>query len=87
MHLLVSGRVQGVGFRATAADVADRLGLIGWVRNRPNGAVEIEAEGPGPQMAEFVAWCRQGPRYARVDKLELGELAPGGGETVFEVRR
>ena len=87
MHLLVSGRVQGVGFRAMTADVADRLELTGWVRNRPDGSVEIEAEGPDPQLAEFVAWCRHGPRYARVDTLELGELAPGGGETAFEVRR
>jgi acylphosphatase len=87
VHLLVLGRVQGVGFRAMAADVADRLELIGWVRNRPDGSVEIEAEGPDPQMAEFVAWCRHGPRYARVDTVELGELALGGGETVFEVRR
>ena len=63
----VSGRVQGVGFRATTVDVARRLGLGGWVRNLPTGEVELEAEGPDEALDALLAFLQTGPRGARVD--------------------
>ncbi len=70
-HIWVSGRVQGVWYRATARDVAQRLGLTGWVRNLPDGRVEIVAEGDETTLEEFIKWCWEGPPLARVDNVEV----------------
>jgi acylphosphatase len=59
-HINVHGRVQGVWFRAGTKEKADELGLLGWVKNRPEGTVEIHAEGEKPQLEKFIAWCRKG---------------------------
>ena len=69
-HLVVRGLVQGVGFRWYALEAASRLRLTGWVRNRPDGAVEAEAEGPEGDVEEFAAALRRGPTAARVDAVE-----------------
>lgn len=74
LHVLVKGRVQGVWYRASARDQARRLGVAGWVRNRADGSVEALVRGPQPRLAEFVAWCRQGPPGARVDAVETEPL-------------
>ena len=66
MHVLISGRVQGVCFRMYACDEATRLGLTGWVRNLREGSVEALAEGEEEALAGFLAWCRRGPPHARV---------------------
>jgi acylphosphatase len=66
----VSGRVQGVGFRAFAQDEALRLGVHGWIRNLESGAVVGEVEGQASSVDAFIAWCGRGPRGARVDHLE-----------------
>jgi acylphosphatase len=79
VHLLVRGLVQGVSFRATAQAEARRLHLGGWVRNLPSGEVEVEAEGAPEAVEAFLAWCRRGPRGARVDEVDVEE-APAGGE-------
>ncbi|WP_025322656.1 acylphosphatase [Deferrisoma camini] len=84
-HVVVSGRVQGVWFRASTRDVARRLGLRGWVRNVPNGDVEAVFEGPRPQVEEAIAWCRRGPPAARVDHCDVIWEEPRG-EGPFEVR-
>ena len=63
---LVSGRVQGVYFRAHTRDQALQLGLSGWVRNLPSGQVEILACGPTVEVEKLIAWLWQGPREARV---------------------
>lgn len=68
-RILVEGRVQGVGFRYSACDEARRLGLCGWVRNLPDGQVELEAEGPEDVLKQFIGWCDHGPRFARVDRV------------------
>jgi acylphosphatase len=81
VHLRVTGRVQGVFFRASTRDEADRLGLAGWVRNRDDGAVELEAEGPRGQVERLVEWCRRGPPAARVRGVEVAERAPIRGES------
>jgi len=66
----VSGRVQGVGYRAAACARAGELGLHGWVRNLPDGRVEAWAEGTAAALADFEAWLAQGPAFARVTGVE-----------------
>jgi acylphosphatase len=87
VHLLVSGRVQGVFYRATAERVASGLGLTGWVRNLPDGRVEAIAEGLPEALEAFVRWCHEGPVDARVEEV-TAESHPATGEfTGFETRR
>lgn len=87
VHLLISGRVQGVYYRASAQAEAQRLGLSGWVRNLPTGEVEAEAEGEQQAVAAFIEWCRHGPPSARVDDVQVRQEQPTGASTGFEVRR
>jgi acylphosphatase len=70
IHLVVRGRVQGVFFRASAQREAKRLGLTGWVKNRPDGGVEIVAEGEEDQVKDLLAWSQHGPSTARVEKID-----------------
>ena len=85
IRAIVSGRVQGVAFRASTAAKARQLGLAGWVKNLPNGSVELEAEGSPDQVAALVTWCHHGPPAARVDQVAVEELAPLGDDD-FDVR-
>ncbi|MFZ0448088.1 MAG: acylphosphatase [Desulfatiglandaceae bacterium] len=85
MRLIVEGRVQGVFFRDSTRRQAGMLGVTGWVRNRPDGTVEVLAEGPEIAVQKLVAWCRRGPSRARVDHLN-DEREPWQGEfESFEV--
>ena len=84
-RVTVSGRVQGVAFRASTRAEARRHGVEGWVRNRADGSVEAVFEGPPSAVEALVAWCRDGPRLARVQRIELHEEAPEG-LAGFEVR-
>jgi acylphosphatase len=86
VHVVVSGRVQGVGFRHAARRRARELGLSGWVRNLPDGRVEAVAEGPGEQVEEFLRFLGRGPEGARVTALEVEDEEPRGEEGYFEVR-
>ena len=70
-HVIVSGRVQGVLFRAETADMAQRLGVNGWVRNLPDGRVEALFEGEKENVAKAVEFCRRGPPGAYVRDLDL----------------
>jgi acylphosphatase len=70
VHLVVHGRVQGVGFRAFVAREARALGLAGTVRNRPDGTVEIDAEGGSGELEQLAAAARRGPVAARVERVE-----------------
>jgi acylphosphatase len=79
LRAVVRGRVQGVGFREFTRRRAAALGLSGWVRNRPDGAVELEAEGPRLALNELLRHLRTGPRLARVDAVDVGWL-PATGE-------
>ena len=74
IHLLITGKVQGVFFRATAKDVADEAGVKGWVKNTDDGKVEIVASGTKEQLNHFVEWCRKGPKRAVVSKVEHHEI-------------
>jgi len=69
-HIRVSGRVQGVGFRAALSDEAARLGVAGWVRNRADGSVEALVQGSADAMGSIIEWARRGPPAARVVHLE-----------------
>ena len=86
-HLLVSGRVQGVYFRATAAEEGGRLGLTGWVRNLPDGRVEAVVEGPRERVEGFVTWCGSGPPSARVTDVTTRWQEPSAEFTSFTIRR
>ena len=70
-RLRITGRVQGVAFRASTAATARMLGLYGWVANRADGSVEAVAEGDDAAVAAFVRWCHHGPPAARVDHVEV----------------
>lgn len=85
-HLLIGGLVQGVFFRATAREEAARLGLTGWAQNRPDGKVEIVAEGEECSLATFIDWCRNGPPYARVDEVVTEHSDATGEFCSFGVR-
>lgn len=86
VRLLISGRVQGVYFRAYTRDEACRLGLKGWVRNLPDGSVEVLAQGDPVKLRDFESWCRRGPRHARVeDVVVLEEEAESMEELPFEI--
>jgi acylphosphatase len=74
-HLIISGRVQGVGFRYSMAEEAVRLGVTGWVRNRRDGTVEAIVDGAGDALDVIVAWARRGPPSARVTDLRVVEIA------------
>jgi acylphosphatase len=71
IRFLVNGRVQGVFFRTSTKTQADKLELSGWVRNCENGEVEGVASGTEQQLGIFISWLQQGPRMAKVDKLEI----------------
>ncbi len=70
-EVLVSGRVQGVFFRATTRSKADELGVTGWVRNRPDGKVEAVCEGSQDAVRKLVSWFHTGPRGARVESVDI----------------
>ncbi|MBI5562381.1 MAG: acylphosphatase [Deltaproteobacteria bacterium] len=70
-RLVISGVVQGVYFRANTAEVAERLGVCGWVRNNPDGTVEAVFEGGEEAVGKVIEWCRVGPPRARVDGVAV----------------
>jgi acylphosphatase len=74
-RFLVTGRVQGVFYRASAQDVAHRLGLTGWVRNCADGTVELMACGEEVKLQELEHWLRQGPPHAKVELVMVEECA------------
>jgi acylphosphatase len=85
--LVISGRVQGVFYRASAQQEAMRLGLVGEVRNLPDGSVEAIAEGPKERIEDFIAWCRRGPPAAEVENVRVRWSAARGEFRTFMVAR
>ena len=82
---IVRGRVQGVGFRWYVEREARTLGVAGWVRNNPDGAVEVLATGSPEQLAALHSKLRSGPRAARVDEIEVQPAQPPSGLTTFRI--
>jgi acylphosphatase len=76
VHAMIRGRVQGVWFRASTMEQAQLLGVAGWVRNTPNGTVEVHMQGDDGAVENLLAWCRQGPPGARVDRVDADEVQP-----------
>jgi len=83
---VISGRVQGVGFRYFAEAAAAREGVHGWVRNLPDGRVEISAEGEGEAMERFERQIQHGPPHARVGDVQRHDELPEGRQSGFSVR-
>jgi acylphosphatase len=82
--MIVRGLVQGVGYRACCRRQALDLGLSGWVRNRPDGSVELEAEGPPHRLGELRLWCEKGPPGAQVSSVSIAQMAVAGTDW-FEI--
>jgi acylphosphatase len=85
-RFLVRGRVQGVGFRWFVEREAHLLHIAGWVRNNPDGSVEILAQGTHLELAGLHSRLREGPRAARVDHVEVSDAEPVPGMSSFQVR-
>lgn len=84
--MIVRGRVQGVGYREGCRKCAQDLRLSGWVRNLPDGTVEVEAEGRAHELTTLMLWCERGPQPAQVISVHTRRIAPVGGDW-FEIRR
>ena len=70
-HIFISGDVQGVFFRRTAKAQAEKLGVVGWIRNRNDGSVEVVAQGEKDKVDKFIEWCKKGPPFAKVENMEV----------------
>lgn len=86
LHLFITGRVQGVSYRANAARTAQTLGLSGWVRNLPDGRVELYAEGEEKPLKTLLAWAHEGPAHARIDHIDAQWSPASGAHTNFCIR-
>ena len=87
VRVKIAGRVQGVYFRASALQQAQKLGLTGWVMNCPDGSVETIAEGARAKLDELIAWCRLGPSGARVTNVDIEWQSAEHGFRGFTIRR
>ena len=87
VHLIITGRVQGVFFRASTVAQARCLGLTGWVANAPDGSVAVIAEGARARIDELTEWCRHGPSGAKVTNVEIRWEAPRNEFASFSIRR
>ena len=85
VHVIISGRVQGVFFRAETQRAAEGFGVLGWVRNRRDGTVEAVFEGRQEDVDAALDWCRQGPRMSRVDKVDVNWQTYTGKFKSFEI--
>ena len=85
VHVVISGRVQGVWYRASTKQKAEELGLRGWVKNTQEGNVEAVFEGSEAAIDEMIAWCRKGPALAHVTNVNVIEKRQGNQYTDFTV--
>jgi len=86
-HLVISGRVQGVAFRYYTLDIAQSLGIKGWVKNCWDGKVELVIEGEEDKVKELIEWCYRGPRSAIVEKVDVKWEKYKGEFNSFGIRR
>ena len=85
VHMVVRGRVQGVGFRFFARDEALQYGVTGWVKNLPDGSVEVYAEGEGEVLSAFIERMKEGPGLGYVTDVEVERRAPYRAYTGFRI--
>jgi acylphosphatase len=85
VHIMVHGNVQGVGFRYFTQRNASRLGVVGWVKNRYDGTVEIRAEGRKPALQQLINRVQEGPSHAHVTKVDVNWQEPTGKFSQFGV--
>ena len=83
---MIGGRVQGIGFRYFAEAAAAREGILGWVRNTPDGRVEISAEGDAEAVERVERSLRHGPPHARVERVDVDDIIPTGRDTGFIIK-
>lgn len=86
VHLKITGKVQGVFYRKSAKIEADLLGIGGWIKNLKDGSVEASAGADKPKLEEFVAWCKKGPPFAKVENVEVEWKDTDSGYSEFEIR-
>jgi acylphosphatase len=86
IHLIIKGKVQGVFFRASAKEMADSLGIRGWVKNAPDGNVEILATGNEDTLNRFISWCRKGPPRAVVSQVDVSKKEETGFDN-FQIKK
>jgi len=86
IHAAITGRVQGVGYRYYTRDAARSLGLTGWVRNRGDGSVELEAQGDAEALRRLSQWLEEGPPLGHVAKVCVDERPPVAAEVSFDIR-
>jgi acylphosphatase len=86
LHAIIHGRVQGVNFRAHTLRRATQLGVVGYVRNRGDGTVEVVAEGEEQALRKLLSWLHAGPSLGHVTRVEARWQTPRGGRDHFEVR-
>ena len=86
VNVIVSGRVQGVFFRASAKQKADELGITGWVKNTSDGNVEAVFEGLDKHVEEIIDWCKTGPRLAKVNNIKIIRLDPKKDFNNFSIK-
>ena len=86
VHVVISGRVQGVWFRASARDKAQQLGLTGWVKNTSEGNVEAVFEGEEKLINEMLDWCHHGPPLSEVKNVEIKKRRPSNDFDDFSVK-
>lgn len=87
IHAVVTGLVQGVGFRYYTVEQARKIGVSGWVRNRLDGSVEVEAQGEPAEIAQMISWLKVGPDWARVAHVAVTEIPVKSERGAFRVQR
>jgi len=85
-HLLIKGRVQGVGYRASAWEKGQQLGINGWVKNLPDGRVEMLIKGEQLKLEQMINWAEQGPRFADVSHIDISEQSATDKLSEFHIR-
>ncbi len=86
VHVIITGSVQGVWFRANTRQKAEQLGVTGWVRNTPDGNVEAIFEGEENCVKEMVEWCHRGPPQAKIENVEVKNQLPINGFDEFSIK-
>jgi len=86
VHVIISGKVQGVWFRSSTKQKAEQLSITGWVKNAHDGCVEAIFEGEENKVNELIQWCHHGPPLSKVDKVEIKNQNPTNGFDDFSIK-